>query len=64
MSAEADVVCGADYGQRSDERVNHRNGYRARDWDTHAGTVEVVIPKLRSGPYFPQWPVSLSEALR
>ncbi|MEV0668599.1 IS256 family transposase [Actinomadura luteofluorescens] len=55
MSAEADAVCGADYGQRSDERVNRRNGYRSRDWDTRAGTVELAIPKLRSGTYFPEW---------
>ncbi|MGW5411661.1 IS256 family transposase [Actinomadura geliboluensis] len=55
MSAEADAVCGADYGTRSDERVNRRNGYRVRDWDTRAGTVELAIPKLRSGSYFPEW---------
>ncbi|MEU8804051.1 IS256 family transposase [Spirillospora sp. NPDC048819] len=55
MSAEADSVCGAGYGQRSDERVNRRNGYRLRDWDTRAGTVELAIPKLRSGSYFPEW---------
>jgi putative transposase len=55
MSAEADAVCGAGYGERSDERVNQRNGYRARDWDTRAGTVELAIPKLRQGSYFPDW---------
>src|SRR5690242_13569184 len=55
MSAEADAACGADYGQRSQERVNSRNGYRARDWDTRVGTVELAIPKLRSGSYFPDW---------
>lgn len=55
MSAEADAVCGAPYGQRSDERSNHRNGYRARQWDTRAGTVELAIPKLRTGSYFPDW---------
>jgi len=55
MSAEADVVCGADYGARSEERVNSRNGYRSREWDTRAGTVELAIPKLRSGSYFPEW---------
>ncbi|MFF3872650.1 transposase [Streptomyces sp. NPDC001978] len=48
MSAEADALCGAEYGQVSDERVNHRNGYRPREWDTRAGTVELAIPKLRS----------------
>jgi putative transposase len=55
MSAEADAVCGAPYGARSDERVNSRNGYRARDWDTRAGTIELAIPKLRQGSYFPDW---------
>jgi transposase-like protein len=55
MSAEADAVCGAPFGVRSDERVNTRNGYRARQWDTRAGTIEVAIPKLRSGSYFPDW---------
>src|SRR3954467_15227826 len=55
MSADADAVCGAAYGQRSDERVNSRNGYRAREWDTRAGTVELAVPKLRSGSYFPDW---------
>src|SRR5919205_737666 len=55
MSAEADAICGAPYGQRSSERVNSRNGYRARDWDTRAGTVELAVPKLRSGSYFPDW---------
>ncbi|GAB3976692.1 hypothetical protein GCM10029978_064250 [Actinoallomurus acanthiterrae] len=43
MSAEADAFCGAEYGQRSGERVNRRNGYRERDWDTRAGTVAVAF---------------------
>jgi putative transposase len=55
MSAEADAICGAGYGERSHERVNQRNGYRERDWDTRAGTIELAIPKLRSGSYFPDW---------
>src|SRR5947209_4168762 len=55
MSAEADAVCGADYGQRSEDRTNVRNGYRGRDFDTRAGTLDVAIPKLRSGSYFPDW---------
>jgi transposase-like protein len=55
MSAEADGLCGAEYGQRSDERTNRRNGYRAREWDTRAGTVELAVPKLRTGSYFPEW---------
>jgi putative transposase len=55
LSADADAVCGADYGVRSPERTNRRNGYRAREWDTRAGTIEVAIPKLREGSYFPDW---------
>jgi transposase-like protein len=55
MSAEADAVCGAGHGERSSERVNQRNGYRHRDFDTRAGTLDVAIPKLRSGSYFPDW---------
>ena len=55
MGAEADAICGAGYGERSEERVNVRNGYRAREWDTRAGTMELAIPKLRSGSYFPDW---------
>ena len=55
MSAQADQVCGADYGQRTAERVNRRNGYRAREWDTRVGTVELAIPKLREGCYHPDW---------
>jgi hypothetical protein len=43
MSAEADAVCGAGYGKRSDERVNRRNGYRSREWDTRAGTMAVAL---------------------
>jgi putative transposase len=55
MGAEADAVCGAPYGERSSERVTKRNGYRDRGWDTRAGTIELAIPKLRSGSYFPSW---------
>ncbi|MEU5843638.1 IS256 family transposase [Rhodococcus sp. NPDC047139] len=55
MSAEADMLCGADYGQRSGDRVNVRNGYRHRDFDTRVGTLDVSIPKLRQGSYFPDW---------
>lgn len=55
MSAEADAACGAQYGQVSDDRVNSRNGYRPREWDTRAGTVELAVPKLRTGSYFPSW---------
>jgi putative transposase len=53
MSAEADAVCGAAHGERSEHRSNHRNGYRHRDLDTRAGTMDVAIPKLRQGSYFP-----------
>lgn len=55
LAAEADAVCGAGYGQRSAERVNSRNGYRDRAWDTRAETVELAIPKLRVGSYYPDW---------
>jgi len=55
MSAEAEAVCGAEYGQSSPERVNSRNGYRHRDFDTRTGTLDVAIPKLRTGTYFPDW---------
>jgi transposase-like protein len=55
MGADADAVCGAPFGVRSEDRVNTRNGYRRRDWDTRAGSVELAIPKLRQGSYFPDW---------
>jgi putative transposase len=55
MGAEADALCGAGYRERSEERTNSRNGYRAREWDTRAGTIELAIPKLRTGSYFPDW---------
>ena len=55
LSAEADAVCGAEYSMPSSERVNSRNGYRYRELDTRAGTLEVAVPKLRSGTYFPDW---------
>jgi hypothetical protein len=55
MSAEADAVRGAGYGEVSPDRTNVRNGYRHREFDTRAGTLDVAIPKLRSGSYFPDW---------
>jgi len=55
MSAEAEAVCGAEYGQISADRTNSRNGYRHRDFDTRTGTLDVAIPKLRTGTYFPDW---------
>jgi transposase-like protein len=55
MSADADAVCGAGYRERSLERVNRRNGYRERDWDTRVGSIELAVPRLREGSYFPDW---------
>ncbi|HEX2893382.1 MAG TPA: transposase, partial [Marmoricola sp.] len=55
LSAEADAVCGAEYGQASPDRVAQRNGYRHRELDTRTGTIDVAIPKLREGTYFPEW---------
>ncbi|MGN6634938.1 MAG: IS256 family transposase [Oryzihumus sp.] len=55
MGAEADAVCGAAYGTVSEDRVNRRNGYRSRDFDTRAGTLDLAVPKLRQGSYFPEW---------
>ena len=48
---EADAICGAEYAALSPERVNIRNGYRHRDFDTRVGTLDVAIPKLRTGTY-------------
>ena len=55
LSAQDGTVCGAEYGRPSTERVNSRNGYRHRDFYTRAGTLDVAIPKLRQGTYFPDW---------
>ena len=55
LSAEADAVCSAEYGQASPERRVQRNGYRHRDLDTRVGTIDVAVPKLRTGSYFPDW---------
>ena len=55
MNAEAEARCGAAYGEVSPDRVNSRNGYRVREWDTRAGTVELAIPELRQGSYFPSF---------
>jgi len=53
MQLETGAICNAAPGERSADRQNQRNGYRARDWETRAGTVELRIPKLRRGSYFP-----------
>src|SRR6516225_2582973 len=53
MELEVETLCGAAHGERSDGRTNQRNGFRDRDWETRAGTVELRIPKLRKGSYFP-----------
>ena len=55
MGADADAVCGAGYGERTEDRVNSRNGYRDRPWDTRVGSIELRVPKLRTGSYFPDW---------
>jgi putative transposase len=53
MEAEVMDKTRADYGERSPERVTHRNGYRQRAWDTRVGTLDLRIPKVREGSYFP-----------
>lgn len=55
LSADADAVVGAEYGRPSPERTSQRNGYRHRPLDTRVGTIEVAVPKLRKGTYFPEW---------
>jgi transposase-like protein len=64
MDAEIEVRCNAGYGEVSPERVNSRNGYRMREWDTRAGTVELAIPKLREGSYFPDFLIHRRRAER
>lgn len=53
MELEVEGLTGAPHGARSETRINHRNGYRERTWETRAGTVELRIPKLRQGSYYP-----------
>ena len=53
MELETEALCGAAHGERSPDRINQRNGFRDRSWETRAGTVELRIPKLRKGSYFP-----------
>src|SRR6476619_3320805 len=55
LSAQADSVCGAEYGARDPDRTNRRNGYRHRDLDTRVGTLDVAVPKLRERAFFPDW---------
>ena len=53
MDLEVGALTGAGYGEKSSDRLAQRNGYRERDWETRAGTVELRIPRLRTGSYFP-----------
>ena len=55
MAMEVDSLTGAAHGERSADRLNSRNGYRTRNWETRAGAVPVAIPKLRKGSYFPSF---------
>ena len=53
MEMDVETLCGAAYGERSAERANSRNGYRERVWETRAGAIDLKLPKLRTGSYFP-----------
>src|SRR3954465_7411991 len=53
MAMQVETLTGAPAGVRSSERLNHRNGYRERAWDTRVGRIDLAIPKLRKGSYFP-----------
>jgi len=55
MEVEVTAAAGAGYGERSGDRVARRNGYRERGWDTRVGSIELAIPKLRAGSYFPSF---------
>lgn len=55
MELEVAARLGADPHERTPDRVGYRNGHRSRNWDTRAGTIELDIPKLRAGSYFPGW---------
>ena len=55
MELEVSAATGAAYGEKSADRLAQRNGYRVRDWQTRAGNVELRIPKLRTGSYFPSF---------
>ncbi len=55
MDHEVREICGAEMGERTQDRMNQRNGYRERDFETRMGTVSLAIPKLRQGSYFPSF---------
>jgi putative transposase len=55
MEAEVSELVGAAHGERTPERLTHRNGYRQRSWSTRAGEIELAIPKIRRGSYFPSF---------
>ena len=55
MALDVDQLCGASAHERSSDRMNHRNGYRSRAWETRAGRVDVKIPKLRQNSYLPEF---------
>src|SRR3981081_4213584 len=55
MEAEVSELIGAQRGERTEDRATHRNGYRPRRWDTRAGEIELQIPKMRQGSYFPSF---------
>ena len=55
LSADADAVAGAEYGRPDPDRRAQRNGYRHRPLDTRVGTLDIAVPKLRQGTYFPEW---------
>ena len=59
MDLEVESLTGAAHGERSAERTNQRDGYRERPWHTGVGTVQVAIPKLRKGSYFPSTPTPI-----
>ena len=61
MELEVGAATGAEYGVKSAERLAQRNGYRERAWETRAGTVELRIPRLRKGSYFPGVPRSAAD---
>ena len=55
MNVEVSELIGAELGERTEDRATHRNGYRPRRWDTRAGEIELQIPKIRQGSYFPSF---------